>query len=119
LFAETLTSLVLDGTVSRLIAEKQALGRERQALISSSLTGLNIRAHRNAFHSWIEVPDSTDANAFCSACEAKGVLVASGARYGNGGPAALRYIRLATGNERNRDRIIEGLAAVKLVASSA
>src|SRR5271170_1184235 len=119
LFAEALTSLILDGTVSRLIAEKQALGRERQALISSSLTGLNIRAHRNAFHSWIELPDSTDANAFCSACEAKGVMVASGARYGNGEPAALRYIRLATGNERDRDRIIEGLAAVKLVASSA
>jgi DNA-binding transcriptional MocR family regulator len=119
LFAEALTSLILDGTVARLIAEKQALGRERQALISSSLTGLNIRAHRNAFHSWIELPDSTDANAFCSACEAKGVLIGSGARYGNGGPTALRYIRLATGNERNRDRIIEGLAAVKLVASSA
>jgi DNA-binding transcriptional MocR family regulator len=119
LFAEALTSLILDGTVARLIAEKQALGRERQALISSNLSGLNIRAHRNAFHSWIELPDSTDANAFCAACEAKGVMVASGARYGNGGPAGLRHIRLAVGNERNLDRIIEGLAAVKLVASSA
>ena len=45
-------------------------------------------------------------------------MVASGARYGNGEAAALRYIRLAVGNERNRDRIIEGLAAVKLLASS-
>jgi hypothetical protein len=47
------------------------------------------------------------------------VLIGSGARYGNGGPSALRYVRLAVGNERNLDRIIEGLAAVKLVASSA
>src|SRR5271170_7352181 len=62
LFAEALTSLVLDGTVSRLIAEKQALGRERQALISGSLAGLNIRAHRNGFHCWIELPARTDAN---------------------------------------------------------
>ena len=114
LFAEALTSLILDGTVARLIAEKQALGCERQALISSSLTGLNIRAHRNGFHCWIEVPARTDANTFCAACESRGVMVASGARYGNGEPAALRYIRLAVGNERNRDRIIEGLAAVKL-----
>lgn len=118
LFAEALTSFILDGTVSRLIAQKQALGGERQALISSSLAGLKIRAHRNGFHSWIELPARTDANIFCAACESKGVMVGSGARYGNGGPAALRYIRLAVGNERNRDRIIEGLAAVKLVASS-
>ena len=119
LFAEALTSFILDGTVSRLIAEKQALGGERQALISSSLAGLNIRAHRNGFHCWIELPQRTDANAFCSACESQGVRIGSGARYGNGGSAALRYVRLAVGNERNRDRIIAGLAAVKLVASSA
>jgi DNA-binding transcriptional MocR family regulator len=118
-FAEALTSLVVDGTVPRLIAEKQALGHERQALISSSLSGLKIRAHRNGFHSWIELPERTDAAAFCSACEAKGVLIGSGARYGNGGPAALRYVRLAVGNERNLDRIIEGLATVNLIASSA
>ncbi len=117
-FAEILTSFILDGTLSGLIAEKQALGHERQTLISGSLAGLNIRAHRNGFHCWIELPARTDANVFCAACESKGVMVASGARYGNGEPAALRYIRLAVGNERNRDRIIEGLAAVKLVASS-
>jgi len=118
-FAESLTSLVLDGTVPRLIAEKQALGHARQALIASSLSGMKIRAHRNGFHSWIELPERTDAAAFCSACEAKGVLIGSGARYGNGGAAAHRFVRLATGNERNLDRIIEGLATVKLVASSA
>jgi DNA-binding transcriptional MocR family regulator len=118
-FGEVLTSLILDGTVARFITEKQALGRARQALIASSLSGLKIRAHRNGFHSWIELPESTDANAFCAACEAKGVLVGSGARYGNGGAAALRFIRLAVGNERALDRIVAGLAAVKLVASSA
>jgi DNA-binding transcriptional MocR family regulator len=117
-FAEALTSLVLDGTVARLIAEKQALGGARQTLIASSLSGLKIRAHRNGFHSWIEVPGRMDAAAFCSACEAKGVLIGSGARYGNGGAAALRFVRLAVGNERNLDRIIEGLATVKQVASS-
>jgi DNA-binding transcriptional MocR family regulator len=117
-FGDVLTSLILDGTVSRLIAEKQALGHDRQTLISSSLTGLKIRGHRNAFHCWIELPQHTDATAFSAACESKGVMVASGARYGNGGLAGLRHIRLAVGNERNRDRIIEGLAAVKLVASS-
>jgi DNA-binding transcriptional MocR family regulator len=118
LFAEALTSLILDGTVAQLIAEKQALGRERQALISSGLAGLNIRAHRNGFHCWMELPACMDATSFCAACESKGVMVGSGARYGNGDPAALRYIRLAVGNERNLDRISEGLAAVKLVASS-
>src|SRR5580693_3533420 len=81
-FAEALTSLILDGSVPRLIAEKQALGHDRQALISSSLRGLKIRAHRNGFHCWIELPERTDAAAFCSACEAQGVRIASGARYG-------------------------------------
>jgi len=118
-FAEALTSLVLDGTVPRLIAEKQALGRERQALISSSLSGLKIRAHRNGFHSWIELPERTDAAAFCSACEAKGVQLSPGARYGDGGSAALRHFRLSVGNERSLDRILEGLATVKRVAASA
>ncbi len=119
LFGEVLTSLLLDGTVARFIAEKQALGHERQALIANSLSGLKIRAHRNAFHSWIELPESTDANAFCAACEAKGVLIGSGARYANGGATALRFIRLAVGNERSLDRIVDGLATVKLVVSSA
>jgi DNA-binding transcriptional MocR family regulator len=119
LFAEALTSLILDGTVARLTAEKQALGHERQTMIVSSLSGLKIRAHRNAFHCWIEVPAGMDANTFCAACESKGVQVGSGAQYGNGGPAALRFIRLAVGNERSTDRIIEGLAAVKLAASAA
>ncbi len=119
LFAEALTSLVLDGTVARLIAEKQALGHERQTLIANSLRGLKIRAHRNGFHSWIEVPGRMDAAAFCSACEVKGVLIGSGARYGNGNAAAHRFVRLATGNERNLDRIIEGLTTVNLVAASA
>jgi DNA-binding transcriptional MocR family regulator len=117
-FGEALTSLILDGNVARLIAEKQALGRERQTLISSTLAGLKIRAHRNGFHSWIELPERTDAATFCSACEAKGVLIGSGARYGNGGAAAHRFVRLATGNERDLDRIIEGLATVKGVASA-
>jgi DNA-binding transcriptional MocR family regulator len=119
LFAGALTSLLLDGTVARLTAEKQALGHERQALIASSLGGLKIRAHRNGFHSWIEVPAGMDANTFCAACESHGVQVGSGAQYGNGGPTALRFIRLAVGNERNTDRIIQGLAAVKLAASLA
>jgi DNA-binding transcriptional MocR family regulator len=118
-FAEALTSLVLDGTVPRLIAEKQALGGERQALISSTLSGLKIRAHRNGFHSWIELPERTDAAAFCLACEAKGVQLSPGARYGGGGSAAPRHFRLSVGNERSLDRILEGLATVKLVASSA
>jgi DNA-binding transcriptional MocR family regulator len=65
------------------------------------------------------LPERTDAAAFCSACEAQGVRIASGARYGNGGPAALRYVRLAVGNERNLDRIIEGLATVNRIAASA
>jgi DNA-binding transcriptional MocR family regulator len=119
LSGEALTSFILDGTVPRLSAEKQALGHERQTLIANALAGLKIRAHRNAFHSWIEVPERMDAASFCSACEAKGVLIGSGARYGNGGSAALRFVRLAVGNEPNLDRIIEGLATVKLVASSA
>ena len=70
-FAEILTSFILDGTLSGLIAEKQALGHERQTLISSSLAGLNIRAHRNGFHCWIELPERTDANVFCAACDPK------------------------------------------------
>ena len=100
LFAEVLTSLVLDGTVCRLIAEKQALGRERQALISSSLAGLKMRAHRNGFHSWIELPPGVRADAFCAACKSEGVVISAGSRYGNGNQECARFFRLAVGNER-------------------
>ena len=118
LFAEVLTSLVLDGTVQQLIAEKQALGRARQELISNGLAGWKIRAHRNAFHSWIELPQGIDAHAFCAACESKGVLLTPGSRYGNGNPEFARCFRLAVGNERDRDRITEGLAIVKQTLAS-
>ena len=118
LFAGVLTSLVLDGTVKRLIAQKQTLGRERQAMISSSLAGMKIRAHRNGFHSWIELPQGIAADAFCAACKSQGVLVSAGSRYGNGTSQSARFFRLAVGNERSSERIGEGLELVKRVISS-
>lgn len=118
LFAGVLTSLVLDGSVQRLIAEKQALGRERQALIAHHLSALRIRAHRNGFHSWIELPQGIDADAFCAACESQGVFVSAGSRYGNGSSESCRFFRLAVGNEPSSERITEGLALVKRVISS-
>ncbi|MGA7853507.1 MAG: PLP-dependent aminotransferase family protein [Candidatus Acidiferrales bacterium] len=118
LFADVLTALVHDGTVQRLIAEKQALGRARQELISSGLAGWKIRAHRNGFHSWIELPQGIDAHAFCAACESRGVLLTPGSRYGNGNPEFAGCFRLAVGNERDRDRITEGLAIVKQTLAS-
>jgi DNA-binding transcriptional MocR family regulator len=118
LFAEVLTSLVLDGTVRRLVTEKQTLGRERQALISSHLAGLKMRAHRNGFHSWIELPQEIEADAFCAACKSAGVLISSGSHYGNGSPESARFFRLAVGNECSSERIREGLATVKRVLST-
>ncbi len=72
LFAGVLTSLVMDGTVQRLIAEKQALGRARQESISSGLAGWKIRAHRNGFHSWIELPQGIDARCFLCSVQIQG-----------------------------------------------
>lgn len=118
LFAGVLTSLVLDGTVQRVIAEKQVLGRQRQALISNGLAGMKMRAHRNGFHSWIELPQGIDADAFCAACESEGVFISAGSRYGNGSAESVRFFRLAVGNERSSERISEGLALVKRVVSS-
>jgi DNA-binding transcriptional MocR family regulator len=120
LFATVLTSLILDGTVARLIADKQALGRKMQALISSSLDALTIRAHRNSFHSWVRLPHGIDAEGFCGACKSKGVLVSSGVRYRTLGALAHdshQFFRIAVGSERNCERITEGLATVRLVAS--
>lgn len=118
LFAEVLTSLVLDRTVQRLIAQKQALGRERQAMISSGLAGMKIRAHRNGFHSWIELPQGIAADAFCAACRSQGVLISAGTRYGNGNSKCAQFFRLAVGNERSSERIGEGLELVKRVISA-
>lgn len=121
LFGEVLTSLILNGVVAKLIAEKRALGHERQSLISSSLAGMTMRAHRNGFHSWIELPNGIDAEAFCSACKSRGVLVSSGSRYKmhmNHGPDSRQFFRLAVGSERHLERIMEGLAIVKFVAST-
>jgi DNA-binding transcriptional MocR family regulator len=118
LFAEVLTSLVLDGTVQRLIAQKQALGSERQAMISSGLAGMNIRAHRNGFHSWIELPQGIAADAFCAACRSQGVLISAGTWYGNGSSKCAQFFRLAVGNERSSERIGKGLELVKRVISS-
>ncbi|MFY9804897.1 MAG: PLP-dependent aminotransferase family protein [Candidatus Acidiferrales bacterium] len=118
LFAEVLTSLMLDGTVQQIIAEKQVLGHERQALISTGLAGLKKRAHRNGFHSWIELPQGIAADAFCAACKSAGVLISSGSRYGNGSAESARFFRLAVGNQRSSERITEGLALVKKVLST-
>ena len=118
LFARVLTSLVLDGTVKQLIAQKQALGRERQAMISIGLAGMKIRAHRNGFHSWVELPEGIAADVFCAACKSQGVLISAGSRYGNGTPQSARFFRLSVGNERSSERITEGLALVKQVTSS-
>lgn len=118
LFAGVLTSLVLDGTVQRVIAEKQVLGRQRQALISNELAGMKMRSHRNGFHSWIELPQGIDADDFCAACESQGVFISAGSRYGNGSAESVGFFRLAVGNERSSERISEGLALVKRVLAS-
>jgi DNA-binding transcriptional MocR family regulator len=118
LFAGVLTSLVLDRTVQRVIVEKQVLGRQRQALISNGLPGMRMRAHRNGFHSWIELPQGIDADDFCEACKSQDVCISAGSRYGNRSSQSGRFFRLAVGNERSSERITEGLAVVKRILAS-
>jgi DNA-binding transcriptional MocR family regulator len=87
-------------------------------MISSGLAGMKIRAHRNGFHSWIELPQGIAADAFCAACRSQGLLISAGTGYGNGNSKCAQFFRLAVGNERSSERIGEGLELVKRIISS-
>jgi DNA-binding transcriptional MocR family regulator len=110
--------VVLDGTVQRLIAQTQALGRERRAMISSGLAGFENALTSQRFSFLDRTSAGNRSGRFLRACKSQGVLISAGTRYGNGNSKCAQFFRLAVGNERSSERIGEGLELVKRVSSS-
>jgi DNA-binding transcriptional MocR family regulator len=66
---------IADGTVERLGRLRRRDARARQALAARILSGATVRADKQAFHLWLELPDPWRADTFVAAAAQLGVAI--------------------------------------------
>jgi DNA-binding transcriptional MocR family regulator len=68
-------SWIADGTAERTGDLKRKDARARQALAARILSNATVRADKNAFHLWLELPDPWRADTFVAAAALHGVAI--------------------------------------------
>ena len=81
LLGEVLTRWVGDGTAERIVAQRVAASRGRNALAREALAGLEVTGHADAPHLWLELPAPWSPGSFVAAARTAGILVAPGDDY--------------------------------------
>jgi DNA-binding transcriptional MocR family regulator len=102
-------SMLEDGTMDRLIAEKRVEGAARQAAARGLLEGLEVSAGPNAWHLWVSLPEGVSASDVERRCEECGVLVSGGRWFAAPGTEVPRAVRLGLGGEVESVRALEGV----------
>jgi len=102
-------SMLEDGTMDRVIAEKRVEGAARQAAARELLEGLEVSAGPNAWHLWVSLPEGVSASDVERRCEECGVLVSGGRWFAAPGTEVPRAVRLGLGGEVERVRALEGV----------
>jgi DNA-binding transcriptional MocR family regulator len=107
-------SLVADGTVDEVIAQKLIEGRRRNAAARALLGDAAFPGAEAAWLLWVALPEGLSAEEAEARCKAKGVLVSGGNWFAAPGvvPCGLR---IGLGGEVEFERMIEGVRAVAQV----
>ena len=104
-------SLIKDGTLDRVIAEKNAAGTRRNAAARSLLRGRCWPGARAAWHLWVNLPAGTTPQWFEQRMAERGVLI-SGGNWFAASQDAPNGFRIALGGEVDSARALEGVARV-------
>ncbi len=110
-------SLVADGTVDRVIAEKVVEGQRRNAAARALLGEVAFPGASAAWLLWVSVPEGLSAEAAEAACAAREVLVSGGNWFAAPGVVA-RGLRIGLGGEVEFERMMEGVRVVAEVVRS-
>jgi DNA-binding transcriptional MocR family regulator len=104
-------SLVADGTVDRVIAEKVLEGRRRNVAARELLGAPAFAGASSAWLLWVLLPEGMSSEEAEAACAAKGVLVSGGNWFAAPGVVA-RGLRIGLGGEVEFARMLEGVRVV-------
>jgi DNA-binding transcriptional MocR family regulator len=84
-----------DGTAARISRAKRRDAAARQALVRAELSGLKVSGDPNAYHCWLELPDSWRAEPFVTAAARRGIAITPAAAFTVGSGHAPNAVRLA------------------------
>ncbi|MBM7771672.1 DNA-binding transcriptional MocR family regulator [Actinokineospora baliensis] len=90
-----MTGWSADGTAARLLADKRADARTRQALAAQHLAGFDIQSDPRAYHLWWRLPDPWRADTFVAAAARAGIAITPGASFAVPPTQAPQAVRLA------------------------
>jgi len=110
-------SMVSDGTVDAVIAEKLVEGRRRNAAARVLLGESAFPGASAAWLLWVRLPEGMSAEEAEAACAEKGVLVSGGNWFAAPGVVA-RGLRIGLGGEVEFERMMEGVRVVAEVLSA-
>jgi DNA-binding transcriptional MocR family regulator len=110
-------SLVADGTVDRVIAEKVVEGRRRNVAARELLGASAFPGASAAWLLWVLLPEGMPAQDAEAACAAKGVLVSGGNWFAAPGVVA-KGLRIGLGGEVEFARMMEGVRVVAEVVGA-
>jgi DNA-binding transcriptional MocR family regulator len=105
-------SLVADGTVDRVIAEKLVEGARRNAAARAVLGDAAFPGARSAWLLWVRLHGGMTAAEGEAACKAKGVLVSGGNWFSAPGAPETHAIRIGLGGEVDAARTQRGVELV-------
>jgi DNA-binding transcriptional MocR family regulator len=106
-------SLIADGTLDRVIAQKLEEGAIRNAAARAVLGSAAAPGPASAWHLWVSVPmTGAEAQALC---EQRGVLVSGAAGFTVPGATVPNAVRIGLGGELDRARTLKGVALLSEV----
>ena len=104
-------SLVADGTVDAVIAQKLVEGERRNAAARALLGDAAFPGAKSAWLLWVALPEGISAEEAEARCAAKGALVSGGNWFVAPGVVA-RGLRIGLGGEVEFERMMEGVRVV-------
>jgi DNA-binding transcriptional MocR family regulator len=111
-------SLVADGTVDAVIAQKLVEGARRNAAAREVLGEAAFPGAKCAWLLWVRLPGGMTAAEGEAACLAKGVLVSGGNWFVAPGAPETHAIRIGLGGEVEAERMMDGVRVVAEVLAS-
>ena len=113
LFASYVSGLIGSGELQVIIRQKREEGRKRRLAAQGLLNGLNVRAHENGWHLWVELPTAVSADDLYSALLKEKVLISPSSAYRVGKRSKGNdFFRIALGGEKDLARVLEGVGIV-------
>ena len=114
LFSSYVSGLISSGELEAIVREKREEGRKRRLIAQGLLNGMNVRAHENGWHLWVELPAGVSSDDLNSSLLEERVLISPSSAYRIGEKGRGNdFFRVSLGGEKDMARIIKGIEIIK------